>query len=80
MLGKVNVNVPDATGNAKPIRKLHVTHRAYAMAMDEEYQEFFVSVQHPPQVAVYRRGAEGDEQPKRLRGQDATFGFARDGD
>jgi hypothetical protein len=62
----------DATGDAKPIRKLRVTHRAYAMAMDEENQEFFVSVQHPPQVAVYRRGAEGDEQPKRLLIGDKT--------
>jgi hypothetical protein len=62
----------DATGNAEPIRKLKVTHRAYAMAMDEENQEFFVSVQHPPQVAVYRRGASGDEQPKRLLIGDRT--------
>jgi DNA-binding beta-propeller fold protein YncE len=62
----------DATGDAKPIRKLHVTHRAYAMAMDEQNQEFFVSVQHPPQVAVYRRGAEGNEQPKRLLIGDKT--------
>jgi hypothetical protein len=62
----------DATGDAKPIRKLHVTHRAYAMAMDEQNQEFFVSVQHPPQVAVYRRGAEGDEKPKRLLIGDKT--------
>ena len=62
----------DATGNAKPIRKLRVTHRAYAMAMDEENQEFFVSVQHPPQVAVYRRGAEGNEKPKRLLIGDKT--------
>lgn len=62
----------DATGNAKPIRKLSVTHRAYAMAMDEENQEFFVSVQHPPQVAVYRKGASGKEQPKRLLIGDKT--------
>jgi DNA-binding beta-propeller fold protein YncE len=62
----------DATGNAKPIRKLRVTHRAYAMAMDEENQEFFVSVQHPPQIAVYRRGAEGNEKPKRLLIGDKT--------
>lgn len=62
----------DATGNAKPIRKLRVTHRAYAMAMDEENQEFFVSVQHPPQVAVYRKGASGNEQPKRLLIGDKT--------
>jgi 6-phosphogluconolactonase (cycloisomerase 2 family) len=62
----------DATGNAKPIRKLRVTHRAYAMAMDEENKEFFVSVQHPPQVAVYRKGAEGSEKPKRLLIGDKT--------
>ncbi len=62
----------DATGNAKPIRKLSVTHRAYAMAMDEQNQEFFVSVQHPPQVAVYRKGASGNEKPKRLLIGDKT--------
>lgn len=62
----------DATGNAKPVRKLSVTHRAYAMAMDEENQEFFVSVQHPPQVAVYRKGASGNEKPKRLLIGDRT--------
>jgi 6-phosphogluconolactonase (cycloisomerase 2 family) len=62
----------DATGNAKPIRKLRVTHRAYAMAIDEQNQEFFVSVQHPPQVAVYRKGAEGNEKPKRLLIGDKT--------
>jgi hypothetical protein len=56
----------DATGDVEPVRKLKVTHRAYAMAMDEANQEFFVSIQHPPQVAVYRRGASGDEKPKRL--------------
>lgn len=62
----------DATGNAAPIRRLRVTHRAYAMAIDEENQEFFVSVQHPPQVAVYRKGASGNERPKRLLIGDKT--------
>jgi 6-phosphogluconolactonase (cycloisomerase 2 family) len=62
----------DATGDAAPIRKLKVTHRAFAMAIDEEDQEFFVSVQHPPQVAVYRKGASGDEKPKRLLIGDGT--------
>jgi 6-phosphogluconolactonase (cycloisomerase 2 family) len=62
----------DATGDVAPARKLKVTHRAYAMAMDEANQEFFVSIQHPPQVAVYRRGASGDEKPKRLLIGDKT--------
>ena len=63
---------PDATGDAEPNRKLKVTHRTFAMAIDEEDQEFFVSVQHPPQVAVYRKGASGDEKPKRLLIGDRT--------
>jgi hypothetical protein len=62
----------DATGDAKPIRRLRVTHRAYAMAIDEANQEFFVSIQHPPQVAVYRKGATGNEKPKRLLIGDKT--------
>lgn len=63
----------DATGDATPIRKLKVTHRAYAMAIDEENDEFIVSVQHPPQVATYRKEASGNEQPKRLLIGDKTL-------
>jgi 6-phosphogluconolactonase (cycloisomerase 2 family) len=56
----------DATGDPEPKNKLKVTHRAFAMALDNEDQELFLSVQYPPQVAVYRKGASGDEKPKRL--------------
>ncbi|HYR85056.1 MAG TPA: beta-propeller fold lactonase family protein [Terriglobia bacterium] len=56
----------DANGDATPIRKLKVTHRAYSMAVDEESQELYLSVQYPPQVAVYRKMASGDEKPLRL--------------
>ena len=56
----------DAKGDAEPIRKLNVTHRAYAMAVDEDADEFFLSVQYPPQVAVYRKEASGNEKPRRL--------------
>jgi len=56
----------DANGDVTPIRKLKVTHRAYSMAVDEERQEFYLSVQYPPQVAVYRKMASGDEKPLRL--------------
>ena len=55
-----------ANGDAEPIRKLNVTHRAYAMAVDEETDEFYLSVQYPPQVAVYRKQASGNEKPLRL--------------
>jgi 6-phosphogluconolactonase (cycloisomerase 2 family) len=62
----------DATGDVEPKTKLKVTHRAFAMAIDQDAQEMFVSVQYPPQVAVYRKGASGDEKPKRLLIGDKT--------
>ena len=56
----------NANGDAEPIRKLNVTHRAYAMAVDEVNEEFYLSVQYPPQVAIYRKQASGNEKPRRL--------------
>jgi DNA-binding beta-propeller fold protein YncE len=55
-----------ATGDAEPIRKLKVTHRAQSMTIDEATGELFLSVQYPPQVAVYGKGANGDDKPLRL--------------
>ena len=62
----------NANGDVEPIRKLHVTHRAYAMAVDEDNQEFYLSVQYPPQVAVYRKTASGEEKPLRLLQGEST--------
>jgi hypothetical protein len=62
----------DDTGNVEPKTKLKVTHRAFAMAIDNENQEMYISVQYPPQVAVYRKGASGDEKPKRVLIGDKT--------
>ena len=63
----------EATGDVEPERKLKVTHRAFAMAVDDIAQELFVSVQYPPQkVAVYNKMAPGDDQPKRLLIGDKT--------
>jgi hypothetical protein len=56
----------EARGDVEPARKLKVTHRAFAMTVDEQDQELFLSVQYPPQVAVYRKAASGDEKPKRV--------------
>jgi 6-phosphogluconolactonase (cycloisomerase 2 family) len=62
----------DAEGDIVPKRHLKVTHRGYAMTVDEEKQELFLSVQYPPQVAVYRKEAEGDEKPKRVLQGEST--------
>jgi DNA-binding beta-propeller fold protein YncE len=55
-----------ATGDAEPLRKLKVTHRAQSMTIDDATGELFLSVQYPPQVAVYSKTASGDTKPIRL--------------
>jgi hypothetical protein len=55
-----------ATGDPEPLRKLKVTHRAQSMTIDDATGELFLSVQYPPQVAVYSKMASGDAKPIRL--------------
>lgn len=62
----ISVFSHDADGDVAPIRKLAVTHRAYSMAMDEDRDEMYVTVQYPPQVEVYRRLASDKEKPIRV--------------
>jgi 6-phosphogluconolactonase (cycloisomerase 2 family) len=67
---KVVVFPREANGNFKPARILATPHRGFALAVDEESQELFVGVQYPPEVAVYRKGASGNEKPLRsLQGE-----------
>lgn len=68
----VVVFAEDAEGDVAPIRKLNVTHRAYGLAVDEEKDELFVSVQYPPQVAVYKKTASGNDKPLRLLEGEST--------
>jgi 6-phosphogluconolactonase (cycloisomerase 2 family) len=56
----------EATGNAAPKRTLTVTHRAYSMTIDPDSKELFLSVQFPPQIAVYSKEASGNDKPLRL--------------
>jgi 6-phosphogluconolactonase (cycloisomerase 2 family) len=67
---KVVVFPREADGNIKPARILATPHRGFALAMDEERQELFVGVQHPPEIAVFRKQAANDEKPLRsLQGE-----------
>ncbi|MCZ6489314.1 MAG: hypothetical protein O7A06_02145 [Acidobacteria bacterium] len=58
----------NARGNVHPDRELHTPHRTYGIAVDEKAQELFLTVQHPPAVAVYRKMAQDDEEPLRILG------------
>jgi DNA-binding beta-propeller fold protein YncE len=59
----------EAKGNVPPTRELSTPHRTYGIAVDEEAEEMYLTVQDPPAIVVYNKYAAGRDQPKRtLRG------------
>ena len=57
---------PDARGNATPTRALYVPGHPFQMAADEERQEIYMTIQSDNSIAVYRKEADGEEQPLRM--------------
>jgi 6-phosphogluconolactonase (cycloisomerase 2 family) len=70
---RMTVFARDANGNMTPKRELHTIHRAYAMTVDEERQELYITVEYPPKILIYRKDASGDEQPIRVIKGDHTL-------
>ena len=63
----------DARGNANPSRYLAAPHGTFGIAVDEERQEMYLTVQHQNSVVVYRKQSVGDEKPLRtIRGGPAN--------
>ena len=80
---KMTVFSHEANGNVKPLRHLKTPHRGYALAVDEEQEEIFLSVEYPPKVVVYRKNASDNEEAiRRLEGEhtglEAAHGIAVD--
>lgn len=55
----------DAKGNVKPKRKLHTPHGTYGIAVDEEDEEIYMTVEHQNSIVVYNKYAEGEDKPLR---------------
>ena len=53
-------------GNVAPDRELEAPHRAFGVVVDEEAQELFMTIQHPPAVVVWPKLAKGTEAPLRI--------------
>ena len=62
----------EARGDVPPDRELATPHRTSAIAVDEENQELFLTVQSPPAVVVYHKNAKGEEAPIRILEGDRT--------
>lgn len=55
-----------AEGDVAPDRWLHTPHGTFGIAVDEENQELFLTVQHDSAVVVYNKMATEEEPPIRL--------------
>jgi hypothetical protein len=62
-----------AEGNASPERILKTQHRLFASEVNPETNELFVTLQHPPKVAVWRRTASGNDTPVRVLSGPRTY-------
>src|ERR1019366_726577 len=55
----------DAEGDVAPKRELRPPQATFAMAVDEQNEELFLTVEHTSSVVVYRKSASGKELPLR---------------
>jgi DNA-binding beta-propeller fold protein YncE len=61
-----------ASGNVAPDRDLAIPHGGFGIAVDEQNQELFLTIQHDAAVVVFRKTASGEETPIRLLQGDRT--------
>src|SRR5437773_2793866 len=64
----------DARGNAAPSRALNVPGHPFQMAVDEEKQLIYMTIQSDNKIVVYRKQADGAEKPLRtIAGNDTEL-------
>ena len=56
---------PDDRGNATPSRALHVPGHPFQMAVDEENELIYMSIQSQNTISIYPKYADGGDQPVR---------------
>jgi 6-phosphogluconolactonase (cycloisomerase 2 family) len=61
-----------AVGDVAPMRQLHTPHRAFGIAVDQAANELYLTIQHPPQVVVYKKTAANEDRPLRILSGEQT--------
>jgi DNA-binding beta-propeller fold protein YncE len=65
----------DGAGNIKPKRVLDVPHQAWGLSISPERNELAITVESSRQIVIYRKTAEGHDQPLRtIRGPKTRLG------
>ncbi|HWP83555.1 MAG TPA: hypothetical protein VNN17_00055 [Terriglobia bacterium] len=62
-----------ASGDVAPSREMDVPKGTYGVAVDEEAEEIFLSIQHDSAVVVFKKYGERDDPPIRLLQGDKTL-------
>jgi len=62
----------EVRGNQPPTRELRTPHGTFGIAVNEQRQEMYLTVQHTNAVVTYRKMAEGREEPLRYIKGSAT--------
>jgi DNA-binding beta-propeller fold protein YncE len=55
-----------ARGNVPPTRQLATPHGTFGIAVDEDKEEMYLTVQHDNAISVFHKYAQGDDHPIRL--------------
>jgi DNA-binding beta-propeller fold protein YncE len=55
-----------ATGNVPPDRELYTPHGTFGIAVDENAQEMYLTIEHDNAMVVFKKTAEKDDPPVRL--------------
>jgi lactonase family protein with 7-bladed beta-propeller len=59
-------------GNSVADRTINTPHRGFAIAIDEQAKELFLTIESPPAVVVYPKMAQGNDVPLRILEGDKT--------
>ena len=59
-------------GNSVADRTINTPHRGFAIAIDEQAKELFLTIESPPAVVVYPKEAKGNQVPLRILEGDKT--------
>ena len=63
-----------AKGNIAPVRELTVDHGAWGIVFDRQHNELFMTIEHAHKISVYRKTANGKEEPVRfIQGSDTSL-------
>lgn len=61
-----------AKGDVPPTREIHTPHGTFGIAVDEQAEELYLTIQHDSAVVVYRKYAKSEDSPLRVLQGDQT--------